>query len=190
MKRRSAAFIVTLGVLAYISAVTQRSTMGIASLVATSRFHTTAEQLSTLAVAQLVVYAAMQIPVGLLLDRFGARLLLTVGAISMALGQYVVAFAPNLETAVAGRMLVGFGDAFTFISMIRLINGWYQGKRASQLQQWMGNGGQIGQIVSGAAFLVPAARRWLGSCLRGLGDYRTDYRCRRLDFDRRRANPG
>jgi MFS family permease len=152
MKRRSAAFIVTLGVLAYISAVTQRSTMGIASLVATSRFHTTAEQLSTLAVAQLVVYAAMQIPVGLLLDRFGARLLLTVGAISMALGQYVVAFAPNLETAVAGRMLVGFGDAFTFISMIRLINGWYQGKRASQLQQWMGNGGQIGQIISALPF--------------------------------------
>lgn len=152
MKQRSAAFIVTLGVLAYISAVTQRSTMGIASLVATDRFHTTAEQLSTLAVAQLVVYAAMQIPVGLLLDRFGARLLLTVGAISMAFGQYVVAFAPNLETAVAGRMLVGFGDAFTFISMIRLINGWYQGKRASQLQQWMGNGGQIGQIVSALPF--------------------------------------
>jgi sugar phosphate permease len=36
--------------------------------------------------------------------------------------------------------------------MIRLINGWYTGKRASQLQQWLGNGGQIGQIVSAIPF--------------------------------------
>ena len=126
--------------------------MGIASLVATDRFHTTAEQLSTLAVAQLIVYAAMQIPVGLLLDRYGARMLLSIGALSMAAGQYTVAFAPSLGIAVVGRMLVGFGDAFTFISMIRLINGWYSGKRASQLQQWLGNGGQIGQIVSAIPF--------------------------------------
>jgi len=144
--------VVAVGALAYISAVTQRSTMGIASLVATDKFHTTAEQLSTLAVAQLAVYAAMQIPVGLLLDRFGARLLLFIGAISMAAGQYTVAFAPELGWAVFGRMLVGFGDAFTFISMIRLINGWYSGRRASQLQQWLGNGGQIGQIISAIPF--------------------------------------
>jgi MFS family permease len=64
----------------------------------------------------------------------------------------VVAFAPVLGMAVAGRMLVGFGDAFTFISMIRLINGWYSGKRASQLQQLLGNGGQIGQIISAIPF--------------------------------------
>lgn len=150
--RRHAALIIAIGAIAYISAVTQRSTMGIASLVATERFHTTAEQLSTLAVAQLMVYAVMQIPVGLLVDRFGPRLLLSVGALSMALGQYVVAFAPTLSVAVAGRMFVGFGDAFTFVSMIRLVNGWYSGKRASQLQQWLGNGGQAGQIISAIPF--------------------------------------
>jgi sugar phosphate permease len=151
---RSGALIIAIGAIAYISAVTQRSTMGIASLVATDRFQTTAEQLSMLAVAQLIVYAAMQIPVGLLLDRWGPRRLLSIGALSMALGQYVVAFAPSLGLAVTGRMLVGFGDAFTFISMIRLINGWYSGKRASQLQQWLGNGGQVGQIVSAVPFSI------------------------------------
>jgi len=149
---RKATIVVAVGALAYVSAVTQRSTMGIASLVATERFHTTAEQLSALAVAQLLVYASMQIPVGLLLDRFGARVLLTIGAISMAAGQFVVAYSTQLSMAVAGRMLVGFGDAFTFISMIRLINGWYTGRRASQLQQWLGNGGQVGQIVSAVPF--------------------------------------
>jgi len=135
-----------------VSAVSQRSTMGVASLDAAAKFHTTAEQLSILAVAQLAVYAAMQIPVGVLLDRFGARILLAFGALSMAAGQFTVAYASNLSLAVIGRMLVGFGDAFTFISLIRLINGWYSGRRASQLQQWLGNAGQAGQIVSAVPF--------------------------------------
>ncbi|MFM7030205.1 MAG: nitrate/nitrite transporter [Micrococcales bacterium] len=143
---------VAVGAISYISAVSQRSSLGVASLAAADRFHTTAEQLSLLAVLQLFVYAAMQIPVGLLLDRFGPRLLLALGGITMAVGQFTVAGATQLSWAIAGRMLVGFGDAFTFISLIRLVNGWYSGKRASQLQQWLGNGGQVGQILSAVPF--------------------------------------
>ena len=126
--------------------------MGVASLLAADRFHTNAEQLAALAVVQILAYAGMQIPVGLLLDRYGSRLLLAFGALAMAAGQYVVAFSNVLPQAVLGRFLVGFGDAFTFISMIRLVNGWYQGKRASQLQQWLGNAGQLGQVVSAVPF--------------------------------------
>lgn len=144
--------VIALGALSYIVAVSQRSSLGIASLAAGERFHTTAEQLSLLAVLQLVVYAAMQIPVGLLLDKYGPRKLLALGGVVMSAGQFAVAFAPSLGFAIAGRMLVGFGDAFTFISLIRLINGWYSGRRASQLQQWLGNGGQIGQILSAVPF--------------------------------------
>ena len=150
--KRSAPLTVSLGALAYVVAVTQRSTMGVASLDAAARFHTNAEQLSILAVAQLVMYALMQVPVGLLLDRYGARNLIFFGSIFMAAGQLIVAYATALPVGVIGRVLVGFGDAFTFISMIRLINGWYAGKTAARLQQWLGNGGQLGQIVSAVPF--------------------------------------
>ena len=94
----------------------------------------------------------MQIPVGILLDRFGAKALLAVGAFVMAAGQLTVAFAPNLSTAVVGRMLVGMGDSFTFISMIRLINGWYQGAKASKVQQYVATTGQLGQFFSAVPF--------------------------------------
>ena len=150
--RRPGPLVIAVGAVAYISAVTQRSSMGVASIEASSKYAVNAELLSTLAVAQLVVYAAMQIPVGLLLDRFGPRIMLTCGAIFMSAGQFLVATSEVLAQAVCGRMLVGFGDAFTFISLIRLINGWYSGRRASQLQQWLGNGGQIGQLVSALPF--------------------------------------
>lgn len=143
-----------LGLLAYISAISQRSSMGVASLAASERFHTSAEQLGSLAVAQLVAYAGMQIPVGLLLDRIGPRKMLALGALLISSGQLVVAYAVILEPALAGRILVGIGDAFTFISLIRLINGWYVGSTASRLQQLLGNAGQLGQIVSAVPFAL------------------------------------
>ena len=94
----------------------------------------------------------MQIPVGILLDRFGAKKLLAVGALVMSLGQLTVAFAPNLLVAVIGRMLVGMGDSFTFISMIRMVNGWYKGAKASKVQQYISSGGQLGQFFSAVPF--------------------------------------
>jgi len=126
--------------------------LGVATLTASERFDTNAQQLATLAVFQLVVYAAMQIPVGILLDRFGAKLLLGVGAAIMASGQIIVAFAPTLEYAVLGRMLVGMGDSFTFISMIRMVNGWYTGSKASKMQQYVSTIGQTGQFFSAVPF--------------------------------------
>lgn len=103
---------------------------------------------------QLVVYAAMQIPVGILVDRFGARVLLAVGAGIMAVGQLTVAFAPSLEVAVVGRMLVGMGDAFTFLAMIRMVNGWYSGSKASKMQQYVSTIGQTGQFFSALPFWI------------------------------------
>ena len=145
---------VGLACLAYLVAVTQRTTMGAVALDASARFDTTAQQLSSLAVVQLIFYAGMQIPVGILLDRFGSRRVLAAGALLMALGQGVVAFSDTLGVAVLGRVLVGIGDACTFISMIRVSNSWFSGKLASQLQQWLATIGQTGQVLSAIPFAL------------------------------------
>jgi MFS family permease len=150
---KSAKWVLSVAGFAYLIAVSQRSTLGAASLSATNRFHVSGEQLAILAVAQLAVYAVLQIPVGVLLDRFGSRVLLVFGGIVMAFGQIQVAYATTFQIAAFGRLAVGFGDAFTFISIIRLINGWFDGKHASRLQQWMGNLGQLGQVLSAFGFV-------------------------------------
>lgn len=154
---------------AYLFAVTQRSSMGVSALEASERFSVTAAQLSMLAVLQLVVYAGMQVPVGLLLDRFGSRKLLAFGALAMAVGQVVVATSSVIGQAIAGRMLVGLGDAFTFISMIRLIHHWYEGRTAGQVQQWLANFGQLGQIVSAIPFAALLGSVGWSSAFLGLG---------------------
>jgi MFS family permease len=126
--------------------------MGVASIEAAQRFDVGAAALSTLAVAQLAVYAAMQIPVGMLLDRFGARKLIIFGSVATGVGNLIVAVSTALVFAVIGRMLVGFGDAFIFISMIRLVNGWVLGAKATRYTQLFANIGQLGQIASAVPF--------------------------------------
>jgi len=144
--------IATIAAAAYIVTVLQRGSLGVAALLATERFHTTASQLAALSVIQLIFYAGMQVPVGILLDRFGAKAMLLVGSLAIAAGQCVLANALDLGAALTGRALVGFGDAFTFITMLRLIKSWYSGKRAARIQLLVSNLGQLGQILSSLPF--------------------------------------
>jgi len=142
------------GVFAYLVAVMQRTSIGVAGVSATERFHSTASVLSTLAVVQLIVYAAMQIPVGVLIDRVGSRTLMAVGTALMIVGQVTVAFAPTIGVAIIGRILVGAGDATVFTSLMRLINSWFRGRLVPQLSQWIGNIGQLGQVLSAIPFAL------------------------------------
>lgn len=148
MNSRRAWLVWAVAVVAYIIAVLQRSSLGVSGVEATDRFDVSAAVLSSLAVTQLIVYAALQVPVGVLLDRFGARALIGAGAALMAVGQLGVAVAPSIEAAIAGRILVGAGDAFTFISVIRLLSAWFSGRILPQVSQWTGNLGQLGQVLS------------------------------------------
>ena len=136
-------------VLAYVVAVLQRSSLGVSGVEAQHLFGISASSLSTLAVVQLVVYAGLQVPVGVLLDRFGPRTLIVAGGLLLAVGQAVVALSPPvLGVAVIGRVLVGAGDALTFISVIRLLPSWFRGPVLPQISQWTGNVGQVGQVLS------------------------------------------
>lgn len=137
---------------AYVIAVMQRSSLGVSAVEATDRFEISASVVSTLAVVQLIVYAALQIPVGVVLDRVGPRVLIAAGASLMFLGQLAVAFAEHFGVAVMGRVLVGAGDALTFISVLRLLPQWFSGRILPQVSQWTGNVGQLGQLLSAVPF--------------------------------------
>lgn len=152
MNSRRAWLIFGIATFAYLTATLHRSTLGIAATTAADRFDAGASALSTLGMLQLAVYAAMQIPVGLLADRFGPRALIAIGAIVMTLGQALVTFAPELWVAVIGRMFVGIGDAATFICIMRLLPNWFRGRLLPQLSQLVGIVGLIGQLLSAIPF--------------------------------------
>ncbi|WP_235563231.1 MFS transporter [Arthrobacter sp. Soil782] len=142
------------GVLAYLIAVTQRTSFGVAGVEATERFDATASALAVFTVAQLVVYAGLQIPVGVLVDRFGPRVMIVSGAVLMALGQTQLAFAESITAGIVGRLLVGGGDAMTFVAVLRLLPAWFETRKIPVLTQLTGILGQLGQILSVIPFLA------------------------------------
>ena len=145
---------------AYIIAFMQRSSLGIAAVEATQRFEIAATALSTLAVVQLGVYALLQVPVGVMLDRVGPKFLLVLGATLMVAGQTTLALSPSLAVAIVGRILVGAGDAMTFISAIRLLASWFSGRTLTFVSQVFGTLGQFWQLLS--AFPLAFALHSLG----------------------------
>ncbi|MFD0520962.1 MFS transporter [Paractinoplanes durhamensis] len=136
------------GLAAYIMAVLHRTSLGVAGLDAQDRFHVGAGALASFAVLQLLVYAALQVPVGLLLDRFGSLRLVVSGGLIMAAGQALMATTHGVEGAVIARVLVGAGDAMTFISVLRLVPRWFPARRVPVLTQLTGLVGQAGQVLS------------------------------------------
>src|SRR3954462_13637594 len=99
------------GLAAYTIAVLHRTSLGVAGLDAQHRFGVGAGALASFAVLQLLVYAGLQVPAGVLLDRFGSLRLVVAGALTMAGGQTLMALTDSVSGAVIARVLVGAGDA-------------------------------------------------------------------------------
>jgi MFS family permease len=134
----------------YILAVFHRTSLGVAGLIAAQRFHIGSAQLATFTMVQLFVYAAMQIPVGVILDRVGAKKLLVTGVLLMTGGQFAFAFASTFGAGVAARVFVGMGDAMIFISLVQLVALWFPPARTAMVTQMTGVVGQIGAIAATA----------------------------------------
>ena len=134
----------------YVLAVFNRSSLGVAGLMATDRFDIDAAQLAFFTVLQLLVYAGMQIPVGVLLDRYGSRALLLTGLVLMTAGQLAFAYVESFGAAALARGVLGAGDAMVFVSVIRLITVWFLVRQAPLVTQLTGQLGQLGAVAAAA----------------------------------------
>ncbi|GAW48267.1 MULTISPECIES: MFS transporter [unclassified Nocardioides] len=157
---RTAYAVWLVGLAVYFLAVFHRSSLAVAGLAATERFDISAAQLATFTMLQLLVYAGMQIPVGLLVDRFGSRSVLLCGTIIITAGQVGFALADSYLLALVARVFVGMGDAMTFICVLRLVGYWFPARRIPLITQLTGTLGQLGAV--GAAIPMTWALSHLG----------------------------
>lgn len=144
----------SVGLLAYIVAVLDRTTLGVSGLQAGNRFGAGPGVLSSFVVLQVVVYAAAQVPAGVLLDKLGSKTLIASGGALMAAGQLTLAFTTSLPAAIGARAVLGLGDALTFISVLRLVPHWFPARRVPLVTQLTGICGQLGQVLSAVPFLA------------------------------------
>ena len=91
-------------------------------------FHVNKTGFGVVAAFYFYSYAPMQLPAGLLYNRFGPRKLITFALIICGLGAIFFASTNYLATAALGRFLIGIGSAFSFIGVLVLSSRWFPAK--------------------------------------------------------------
>ncbi|WP_235878407.1 MFS transporter [Saccharopolyspora karakumensis] len=136
------------GALCYCAALFHRAGLGVAAPEAVQRFDAGPGVLALFSALQLGVYLVLQVPAGLLADRLGPRKVITGGMIALAVGSAVFALSGSIVGGIAGRMLIGFGDAFMFTNVLRLAAHWFPPHRYGKVAALTGLAGGLGQVVS------------------------------------------
>ncbi|TAM91773.1 MAG: MFS transporter [Jatrophihabitans sp.] len=132
----------------YLLAVLHRTSLGVAGLLAEQRFGITPAQLGVFIFLQLGVYAAMQVPTGVLVDRYGPRRLLLVASTLMGIAQLAFALVPSYPAALLARALLGCGDALTFISVLRYAAGRFSPERYPVVVAITSLLGTVGNLIA------------------------------------------
>src|SRR3990167_8062657 len=87
-------------------------------------FHITAAQFGTLAAFYYYAYTPMQLPAGMIYDKFGVRFVLGIACLIAVLGLNIFIHAKSVGIAEAGRFLIGLGTAFAYIGTLKLASIW------------------------------------------------------------------
>jgi len=114
-----------LGALLYLFAFYQRVAPAVMTDQLMAEFAIGGAALGNLSAFYFYAYVAMQIPTGVLADRWGPRRVLAAGAGIAALGSLLFAFAPSFGWAGFGRLLVGASVAVAFVSTLKLASHWF-----------------------------------------------------------------
>lgn len=138
----------SVAVTVYLMAVFNRTSIGVAGLLAAQRFGISPAQLSVFVLVQLGVYAAMQVPTGIMLDKFGPRRMLAVAGVTMALAQLIFAVAPSYQAALLARTILGCGDAMTYISVLRVGSSHFAQRRFPLVIAATGLLGTVGNLAA------------------------------------------
>lgn len=150
----------------YLLAVFHRTSFGVAGIEAADRFGVGAAALGSFTVLQIGIYAAMQIPTGVLVDRFGPRAVLTVSLFFLSIGQVLLAVAQVYWVGLLARGVLGVGDAMTFVSVLRLAANHFPARRYTLVTALTGALGFLGNLAATVPLtLLLAGPGWLPTFL-------------------------
>jgi len=110
-------------------------------------------RISVLISSLLWTHALMQVPAGMVTDRWGVRHTLVASLIFMVLGHVIPIILPSLELAILGRIIAGIGTGFCVASTMKLVALYAPGGRVGTYQAFFGGFFSIGSI--GAFVLIP-----------------------------------
>ncbi|WP_102273500.1 MFS transporter [Cytobacillus massiliigabonensis] len=136
----------------YFLIVSQRTAPGLITDQLMKDFNLTASTIGLLTSIQFLAYASLQIPIGLLSDRYGPNFFLIIGTILNGLGTVLYSLAPNEFFLLFARLLVGLGDAAIWVNLVLILSIWFKGNEFVGLIGIAGMAGSFGFLLATVPF--------------------------------------
>lgn len=129
-------------------------------------FQLSADQLGLLTAAFFYAFALFQIPIGLLLDRIGARITMTAFSTIGGIGAMVFATSTGTNGLISGRTLLGIGMACNLMGSLKLFTQWFRPNEFATLSGFILAVGTLGNMMATSPLvLMMNAIGWRASFL-------------------------
>jgi sugar phosphate permease len=136
----------------YFLMASQRTAPGLITDQVMSDFNVTAATIGLLASIQFFVYTGLQIPMGILADRYGPNFFLIIGAILTGLGTIIYSLGTHEFVLFFARILTGTGDATIWVNMVLILGQWFKVKEFVRLIGLAGMTGSLGFLLATVPF--------------------------------------
>jgi MFS family permease len=125
-----------------------RSSIGVIAPNIMSDLHLSAEELGVVSGSFFFVFAALQIPIGILLDRYGTRWVVSTMLIVAVAGSLRFAWAESLADLVIGRLMIGIGFAGMMIGSLVVLRRWFPADRFTTVMSIVFASGNAGSLAA------------------------------------------
>ncbi|OEH84286.1 MFS transporter [Desulfuribacillus stibiiarsenatis] len=136
----------------YLLMASQRTAPGLITDLLMADFNVTASTIGLLTSVQFFIYASLQIPMGVLADRYGPNFLLIIGAILTGLGTIIYSLGTHEYVLFFSRILTGTGDATIWVCIVLVLSQWFNEKEFVRLIGLSGMTGSLGFLLATVPF--------------------------------------
>jgi len=92
-------------------------------------------------------YAALQLPSGVLLDRFGVKLVGRITTLLWSIASFAAAASTGLASFLAARLLLGVGEAPTFPANVKAVGYWFPAKERSLASAYFDSAAKLASAI-------------------------------------------
>lgn len=136
----------------YFLMASQRTAPGLITDQVMRDFNVTASTIGLLTSIQFFVYTGLQVPMGILADRYGPNFFLIIGAILTGLGTIIYSLGTHEFVLYLSRLLTGTGDATIWVNMVLILGQWFKVKEFVRLIGLAGMTGSLGFLLATVPF--------------------------------------
>jgi sugar phosphate permease len=136
----------------YLFMSSQRTAPGLITNEVIRDFQVSASTIGLLASIQFFVYTGLQIPMGILADRFGPNFFLIIGALLTGIGTIIYSLGTHEAVLFFARILTGIGDAAIWVNMVLILSRWFSAREFSRLIGIAAMTGSLGFLAATVPF--------------------------------------